>query len=75
MMAAGGSRESKGQGSKSPAQLQHDTTLPAEGKDLAYGSAGKCGEMDLTDSIWTERAFLKMSAVQQEVLMGLREDR
>lgn len=30
--------------------------------------------MDLTDSIWTECAFLKMSAVQQEVLMGLRED-
>ena len=54
-------------------QLQHGT-IPAGGKGLAYGSAGRCGEMDLTDSSQTERAFLKMSAVQQEVLMGLRED-
>ena len=27
-----------------------------------------------SDSIRTERAFLKMSVVHQEVLMGLRED-
>lgn len=45
-----------------------------EGKALAHGSAGKCGEMDLTDNIQTACAFLKMSAVQQEALMGLRED-
>lgn len=31
-------------------------------------------EMDLTDNIQTACAFLKMSAVQQEALMGLRED-
>lgn len=30
--------------------------------------------MDLTDNIRMACAFLKMSAVQQEALMGLRED-
>lgn len=45
-----------------------------EGKALAFGSAGKCREKDLTDNIRSACAFPKMSAVQQEALMGLRED-
>lgn len=46
-------------------------------RGLACGSAGKHRERDLrdlTDSIWTERAFLNRTAARQQGLMGLQAD-
>lgn len=61
-MVAGGSRERKGQGGESPAELQNGTTLSTKGKHLYTASQGNV-EMDLTDSIWTECASLNMPTV------------